>query len=176
MKPDQRVLLKSWRDEIGTMMATHHQLSTKIRRLNYLLGIPTIVMAMLIAIYVFITVNRDPDLWIRMLVGLIALLVAILSSLQTFLKYSEQAENHRNASARYQALFNALDQSLVIPPKDETALGEWCNKLRERWDELNLEAPTVPNRLEVRSILDLEATAIHPSQKHDAENIERQTT
>ena len=58
--------------------------------------------------------------------------MAILASLQTFLKYSEQAGNHRKASTHYQALFNEIDQRHVIPPKDEAALREWCNKLRER--------------------------------------------
>lgn len=95
-----------------------------------------------------------------MLVGLIALLVTILTSLQTFLKYSEQAENHRNASARYQALLNALDQALAIPPKDETALGDWCDNLRERWDELNLEAPTVARRLVLQSTTERELPPI----------------
>lgn len=151
MKTDQRTLLKTWRDEIKVMTGTHYQLSTKIRRLNYFLGVPAILMTMLIASYVFFTINQDPGFWIKMLVGLIALLVTILTSLQTFLKYSEQAENHRNASARYQALLNALDQALAIPPKDETALGDWCDKLRERWDELNLEAPTVSRKLFLQS-------------------------
>ncbi|MGR8933777.1 MAG: DUF4231 domain-containing protein [Gammaproteobacteria bacterium] len=165
MKADQRTLLKCWREELGMMMRTHYQLSTKIRRLNYLLGIPAIVMTMLIATYIFFTINRDVGFWIKMIAGLLALLVAILSSLQTFLKYSEQAENHRNASARYQALFNALDQALAIPPKDENALGEWCDKLRERWDELNLEAPTVPRRLEARRASEAETQVMSAVQE-----------
>jgi uncharacterized membrane protein len=157
MKADQRILFKSWRDELGAMMRTHYLLSAKIRRLNYFLGIPTIAMTMAIACYVFFTINQDVGFWVKMIVGMLALLVAILSSLQTFLKYSEQAENHRNASARYQALFNALDQALAIPPKDETALREWCDKLRERWDELNLESPTVPRRLDMPAVAEIEA-------------------
>ncbi len=44
-----------------------------------------------------------------MLFGLLSLLMAILASLQAFLKYSEQAGNHSNASTRYQALFNEID-------------------------------------------------------------------
>ena len=86
-----------------------------------------------------------------MLFGLLTLLTAILASLQTFLKYSEQAGNHRNASTRYQALFNEIDQLLVIPPKDEAALGEWCNKLRERWDALNLEAPSIARKFKTEA-------------------------
>ena len=150
MKAEQRHLLKTWRDELGSMMDTHYDLSTRIRRLNYYLGVPAILIAMLVASYVFFTTAGEPAFWVKMLMGLLALSLAILASLQTFLKYAEQAANHRNASARYQALFNAIDQLLVIPPKDENALSEWCDKLRERWDELNLEAPVVPRKHEIR--------------------------
>jgi hypothetical protein len=146
MRVEQKNLLRAWRDELGVMMRTHYELSAKIRRLNYLLGVPAIAIAMLVASYIFFTIHHDLAFWVKMLFGLLTLLLAILASLQTFLKYSEQAENHRNASARYKALFNGIDQVLVIPPKDETALGEWCDKLRERWDELNLEAPSVARR------------------------------
>lgn len=148
MKTEQRNLLKSWRDELRVMMRTHYELSIKIRRMNYLLGIPLILIAVLIAGYVFFTVTRDTGFWAKMTAGSLALLTAILASLQTFLKYSEQAENHRNASVRYQALFNMVEQQVAIPPKDEQTLAGWCDKLRERWDELNLEAPSVPRKLQ----------------------------
>lgn len=146
MKIEQKQLLKTWRDELGRMMRTHYLLSAKIRLLNYLLGIPTIIIAMLVASYIFFTINQDVGFWIKMLFGLLSLLMAILASLQTFLKYSVQAENHRNASARYQALFKGIDQLIVLPPKDDAALIEWCDKLRDRWDELNLEAPSIPRK------------------------------
>ncbi|MGR8980529.1 MAG: SLATT domain-containing protein [Gammaproteobacteria bacterium] len=151
MKIEQKQLLKAWREELGAMMRTHYALSYRIRLLNYVLGVPTIVIAMLVASYIFFTINQPVEIWVKMLFGLLSLLMAILASLQTFLKYSEQAESHRNASARYQALFNGIDQLMAIPPKDEAALGEWCDKLRERWDELSLEAPNVASKFKAES-------------------------
>ena len=158
MKTEQKSLLKSWRDELHRMMLTHYELSIRIRRMNYLLGVPLILIAILIAGYVFFTVTQDTGFWAKMTVGLLALLTAILASLQTFLKYSEQAENHRNASVRYQALFNMVEQQAAIPPKDEQTLAEWCDRLRERWDELNLEAPSVPRKLRAEHDGEIEPT------------------
>ena len=151
MKIEQKQLLKAWREELGTMMRTHYALSAKIRLLNYILGVPSIVIAIMVAVYLFFTINQNVEIWVKALFGLLTLLMAILASLQTFLKYSEQAENHRNASARYQALYNAIDQLLAIPPKDEAALSDWCDKLRERWDELNLEAPSIAVKFKAES-------------------------
>lgn len=152
MKTEQRNLLKSWRQELQAMMETHYQLSTRIRRLNYILGVPMILFAVTVASYVFATISHDSNFWLHMVMGLMAVVTAILGALQTFLKYSEQAENHRNASARYQALFNAMDQTLAFPPQKEQDLSDWCDRLRDRWDELNLEAPSVPRKIAVSEV------------------------
>jgi hypothetical protein len=167
MKIEQKQLLKAWRNELGSMMRMHCALSAKIRLMNYLLGVPIIVFAMLVASYIFFTINQDTGFWVKMSFGLLTLLMAILASLQTFLKYSEQAGNHRNASVRYQALFNGVDQLLVIPPKDDAALGEWCDKLRERWDALNLEAPNITRKFKSESGAETELSNLE-SNDHQA--------
>lgn len=148
MKPEHKHLLNSWREEFQKMYHTHYSMSVKIRRLNYLLGVPLILLLFIIAVYLFLSVAYAPPFWAKVTVGAGALLAALLATLQTFLKYSEQAENHRNASARYQALFNSFEQLLALPPENENVLGKVCDRLRERWDELNLEAPSIPEKLE----------------------------
>lgn len=143
MKTEQKSLLQSWRHELSILMRAHYSRSIIIRRMNYILGVPVIFISMAVASYIFFTINHNPSFWVKMIAGMLLLLSAILTSLQTFLKYSEQAENHRNASARYQSLHNAVDQRLAFAPKDERSLVDWCDKLRDRWDELNLEVPNV---------------------------------
>ncbi len=143
MKVEQKTLLQSWRKELKILFQAHYVRSISIRRMNYLLGFPVIVIAMLVASYIFFTINHNPNFWVKMMAGMLLLLCAILASLQTFLKYSEQAENHRNASARYQSLHHSVDQLLAFAPEDEKVLAAWCDKLRDRWDELNLEVPNV---------------------------------
>ncbi|WP_305906485.1 SLATT domain-containing protein [Methylomarinum sp. Ch1-1] len=143
MKIEQKTLLQSWRTELMILFQAHYVRSIAIRRLNYLLGVPCILITMLVASYIFFTITHNPDFWVKMMAGMLLLLGAILASLQTFLKYSEQAENHRNASARYQSLHHSIDQLLAFPPDREAELAAWCDKLRDRWDELNLEAPNV---------------------------------
>ena len=69
------------------------------------------------------------------------------------LRFRSQKEKHelshlyeakiKNMGSRYQSLHHAVDQLMAFPPKDEAALVVWCDKLRDRWDELNLEAPNV---------------------------------
>ncbi len=143
MKIEQKTLLQSWRNELNILLQAHYIRSISIRRMNYFLGLPVILILMLVSSYIFFTINHNPNFWVKMLAGMLLLLCAILVSLQTFLKYSEQAENHRNASARYQSLHHSVDQLLAFPPKDEITLVAWCDRLRDRWDELNLEAPNV---------------------------------
>ena len=47
--------------------------------------------------------------WLQILIGLASVAAAILSSLQTFLGYSERAEKHRLAGAKYGALGRELE-------------------------------------------------------------------
>jgi hypothetical protein len=154
MKAEQKKLLLNWEDEIQKMYQAHAESSVKIRRMNYLLGIPIVVMAVLIGLYAFVPIGAYPEIWAKIGIGLLAFLTAIFAALQTFLKYSEQAENHRNASARYQSLLKEVEQLIAIPPKDEQVLNSTCNKMRVRWDELSLEAPNIPRRIEVRHELE----------------------
>lgn len=167
MKIEQKNLLQTWRHDLNILMRSHYSRSISIRRMNYLLGIPVILISMAIASYIFFTINHNPDFWVKMIAGMLLLLSAILTSLQTFLKYSEQAENHRNASARYQSLHHSVDQLLAFPAKDESSLFTWCDKLRDRWDELNLEVPNVA-REEIEEVALAEKKPLAKRHYHEA--------
>jgi len=63
----------------------------------------------------------------RIVAGLLSVLAAILASLQTFLKFSERAQMHREAGARFGALVKELEQYQKNPLDDPTSLNDWCD-------------------------------------------------
>lgn len=168
MNVEQKHLLQSWRKELGFLLQSHYTKSISVRRLNYLLGFPAILISIAISGYVFFTITHNPTFWAKLVAGMLLMLSAILTALQTFLKYSEQSEHHRTASARYESLYHSVDQMLVFPPKEDITLGKWCDKLRERWDELNLEAPNV-NKVEYKYAKNrnVKSTMDHPVHQND---------
>ncbi len=147
MNAQIKQLLGSWHEEINILMQAHYDMAIRKKRMNYVVGIPLIMLEILIASYMIFSISNNPSFQLKMIVGALVILAAILAALQTFLKYSEQAEDHRNAHARFRNLMVAIDQTQALPPRDDHALSEWCDKFRERWGEVSLDAPVIPKRL-----------------------------
>jgi len=78
----------------------------------------------------------------KVVVGLLSVLAAVLSSLQTFFKYSERAEKHRAFAAR----FGSVRRELEVLFAEGVASQErnYVGVLREKLDRLAEEAPHVP--------------------------------
>jgi hypothetical protein len=111
------------------------------------LGIPTAILSALVGTSVFAALNEQPGKAAQIAVGLVSILVAILASLQTFLRLAERAEKHKESAARFAALHREVDQALVLPPTTDQELKTWMDSFRERWDALAREAPTANRRI-----------------------------
>lgn len=97
----------------------------------------------------------------RVLVGVLGLIVALLTSINTFLKPSKRSNEHVQFASRYSAIYNRLDwfrsmkwieeeqegQNLYRPikeEKDNDSTQELYSLLKEvitEFDELNIKAP-----------------------------------
>jgi hypothetical protein len=67
-------------------------------------GIPAVVLSTVVSTSVFASLLKQPDPWLQITLGFASVAAALLASLQTFLSYSERAEKHRIAGAKYGAL------------------------------------------------------------------------
>ncbi len=76
--------------------------------------------------------------------GLVSVLAATLTGLQTFLKFSERAEKHRTVAARYGALRREIEELMSL---EEKLTKELITPLRKAIDRLAEEAPNVPTRV-----------------------------
>ena len=147
MNVELKQLLYSWHNEINVLMQAHYDMAIRKKRMNYVVGVPLILLEILIASYIIFTISNEPAFKLKMIVCSLVILAAILAALQTFLEYSEQSEDHRNAHARYRNLMIAIDQMLALPSKDDRLLEEWCDKFRERWGEVTIDAPAISKRV-----------------------------
>jgi hypothetical protein len=77
----------------------------------------------------------------QIVVGLASVAAALLASLQTFLGYSERAEKHRIAGAKYGALGRELEQ---IRASDTTLTFDEISAVRKRLNDLAVESPNNP--------------------------------
>lgn len=87
----------------------------------------------------FASLQQKADVWLQILVGLMSVSATVLACLQTFLGFSERAEKHRMAGARYGALGRQLELMLA-QDSDWTPLEE----IRKQLDSLAQESPNIP--------------------------------
>lgn len=133
-------VLGDWYERVAVTQRAHYLSAAHFGARKYWLGIPAVVLSTLVGTSVFATVQKQPDPWLQITVGLASVTAAVLASLQTFLGYSERAEKHRIAGAKYGALGRELEQLSAFPEISHEAL----SNVRKRLDDLAVESPNNP--------------------------------
>jgi hypothetical protein len=140
----QRDLLHEWYRRVAVTQYAHYLSADHFGARKYWLGVPAVLLSTLVGTSVFATIERQPELWLQIIVGLASVAAALLASLQTFMGYAERAEKHRMAGARYGALGRELEQmrasGIEFAP-------ETIAEIRKRIDDLALEAPNNPLKI-----------------------------
>jgi len=149
-------LLLRWYKRLRETQMSHYNSAKPLSKLNSYLGVPVVILTTFVGTTVFTTLNKEVDVWIKVLVGMISVLAAVLSSIQTFLKYSDKAEKHRTIGAKAGNLRREIEQYIAqgdvnMIPTDK------INSLRDNIDRLATDAPNVPDWIWNQTIKYLDA-------------------
>lgn len=149
--PDVIQLLKDWRARAGTSSEAHYALATSLVRSNIRFGVPVVALTTLVGTTVFATLQKpDVNLGLRIAVGMISVLAAVLASLQTFLRFGERAEKHRVAAERWASTRREIDALLALTTRPNLAsLGDpkpSLDKIRGKMDETSQQSPELGER------------------------------
>lgn len=147
MNENQKTLISDWRKAIRTAQIAHYECATSAEMRNSVLGILVVIISTVVGTSVFASLAENPEIWIKILIGVMSVLAAILSSIQTFLKYAEQAEFHRISAVKFSALQKEIEQKAAFPPSDENETDKWISSFREKWDTLTQESPTARKKI-----------------------------
>lgn len=143
-------LLETYSKNAVLNRAGHYRAANDARIKHYWLGIPSIIISTAIGTSIFASLNSNPQNGLKIIVGLVSFLSAVLSSLQTFFKFSELAERHRVAGAAYGDIKRKLDiLKLQYSTKDQTFRDEALNEMKlisESLGELAKESPGIPDK------------------------------
>jgi hypothetical protein len=143
-----REVLQEWYLRVSVTQRAHYLSADHFGRRKYWLGIPAVALATVVGTSVFATIEKQPDIWLQIAVGLSSVTAALLTSLQTFLGYSERAEKHRLAGAKYGALGRELETLLA---STEAPPPEQVTRIRERLDVLAVESPNNPQSIYLKA-------------------------
>jgi hypothetical protein len=148
-------LLRRWLQRLRESQFCHYEAASSLQRANYLLGIPVVVLAAIVGTSVFSSLESDPNTWMRIVLGLVSILAAVLASLQTFLGFAEKAEKHRASAARYGIARREVEE--LVAAGTTAGSGEGIGHIRAQIDSLALDAPAIPDHIVRRARRKMEA-------------------
>jgi uncharacterized protein YdcH (DUF465 family) len=127
----------------------HYIAWEKAARRNRWLGIPVVITSTIVGTAIFWSIQQEPALGWKILAGILSLLSATLAALQTTLKYSELAEKHKLAGAKYSKMRRRLDMFLLkIAFKKEEYRQDALQELEDinnEFAQLAEDSPSLPD-------------------------------
>ena len=149
LNPDAELLVTDWFNRTRESQRAHYACCARFRRLNYILGIPTIILTTVVGMAIFAAVANDKVTdEMKIAVGLLSLVAAVLASLQTFLGFSHRIDQHRVAGAGYGSIGRSLEFLKTFSPSDPDELKRIVAQIQKQLDSLTESSPEVPARLQ----------------------------
>ncbi len=138
-KVEERV--QDWRRRVHAAASAYYKRSGQLRVLNYLLGIPVVVVTTLVGTTAFSSLDQTVTTGKGVFVGGLSVLAAVLASLQTFLRPGERAILYGQAGDWYSAMRREMEEYLTLPPEDRDPPREFLDSIRKEWNKANQRAP-----------------------------------
>jgi hypothetical protein len=138
-------LLEKWLKRLRESQFAHYEAAKSLSQSNYTLGIPAVILSTLVGTSIFASLGETPTSSVQIAVGIISVLAATLSAVQTFLGLSERASKHRAVAARYGSTRRRIEQMLALSAESITP--EEINALRLEIDGIAEEAPNVSDKV-----------------------------
>ena len=138
----KRNLLETWYKRAEACHKCHFLASHRYAKLNHLIGVPTILLTTVVGTSVFASLATDSrSAAVTVVVGLVSIMAAILSSLQTFLGFSERADRHRDAGVKYGTIGRKMELLLnenTMPDGTDSIV------LKKELDDFAVASPKIP--------------------------------
>lgn len=110
------------------------------------LGLAVTLLSALAGTSLFAGLSSSSFTTVAIVAGGVSAIVAVLSAAQTFLNYGELSQKAHAASLKYGTLRREFEEGLVFAT-DEGKRQALMDKVWKEWDQVDQEAPTIPNRI-----------------------------
>ena len=137
-------LLHKWRTSVAKIQGGHYK-SSKFKQSRHLvLGYgPILISSAISVVSITSLVILELTTPTKIIAGVLGALSAALSGIQTFRKFGDEAELHRQAGVAFGALLRRMDETIAMPPDDLEAR---MDEIRLLWDSIQKSAPMIPDR------------------------------
>lgn len=136
-------LIYQWQFRSHRVQLAHYECARRFEKLHLRLGLPAIALSAVVGTAVFSSLEKSTSTTLQIVVGLLSVLAAVLTGLQTFLRYGELAEKHRLAGARFANLKHRIELLMIRPDAPDVA--DQLVTIEETWAKLREESPSLPS-------------------------------
>lgn len=149
--PKANVLLQDWHDRAAAARSAHYLLASRLRKRNVMVGVPSVIFSAVVGTSLFATLSdANVPRALRVVIGLVSLLAAVLAALQTFFGFAERAERHVVAGDWYSAVRRGVDELLALPESDRGPARESLDGIRKEMSKISQQAPEIGQQLWVK--------------------------
>ncbi len=141
----KKVLLEGWHKGLRILQKGNFTAATYYGKLGKRFGVPVVITTSIVSSTIFATMGDSQYSEIQLAAGMFSILATVLSSLQTFLGYSERSSNHKEAAVGYGELRTEVQVLLASDLTAITSLDARIESIRTRWSALDKGSPTLPN-------------------------------
>ena len=138
-------LLDNWHKRVYAAQSAHYAAADRFRLLNYLIGVPAIAFSSIVGTAIFIGLQENEPKTFA--VASISIVAAVLSGLQTFLRFPERASQHATAADWYSAIRRDLEQTLHLPVHSRGDSKACLDRIRKDMNRVAQDAPELNVRL-----------------------------
>lgn len=137
--------LREWKNRLDVAQAGHYRQSEIYAVFNLIIGVPLVVLSSFVSTVLFIDPTVDPTAHTVDLCARVAgALVAVIASIQTFVRPVEKAEQHRSKAAKYGSLKRKLEFFAARKSQDQNLEEEFLQNFETSWDSIAEDSPTTP--------------------------------
>jgi hypothetical protein len=138
-------LLRGWLLHAHKGRDRHDLAARRCDHQRYLLGIPATIISAIVGTSTFAALQQSPGRpGIAISIGALAIVAAILASVQSFLDLGARAERHRIAGVKYKAVIRRLEQLGIGTLSGQGLDAPVLTEIRQGLDALEEEMPVVP--------------------------------
>lgn len=137
---NEAALVLAWLRRARESQFSHYNAAKRLGSYGRVFGVPVIIITAIVGASAFASIlSQTVPLFAKLIAGLCSLAATVLSSLQTFFKFSERSEKHRIFGAKFGAVRRELEVLHIQAQIKSTEL----TAVRAKLDKLAEEAPNV---------------------------------
>lgn len=133
-------MIVDWKSKIRGRQRAHLYFAESCGRYHYAIGVPATICTAVAGSALLAEVS-DPR--IRIAVGVIGIVAAVLTAVQTFYSHAKQAEKHRAAAAEFGRIRRDIEIFERFPPQRNEDKEKRVREISEAMSKADLESPLV---------------------------------